>query len=153
MDSQLVQARQNVSSAVLCAARDGRSFRKWVNEKVSVNAQTVLTDSTLLLNLEHGKRYLITSLYLALNTQSDSVEAQLGVTSEANGGGEFTAKTMKFEIVTGTTGLGITPIMMVLSVPICVTQDDGRSFTARVTTNDAGAEITLGFDGWEEDDR
>ena len=143
---------QGLPKPGLDAAREGRSFFRYVNEKTGIDTTGTLTDDTFYLNIEPGKRYVINQMYMHLGTDSDNVEVEFGVTSEAAGTGDFTAHTVMYQMETGTAASEVEPNLAKFDPPIVVTQDDGESFTAQVTGNDASAELTLEYRGWEEDD-
>ena len=86
----------------LDAAREGRTFCKFINGDASLNAAaTVIPDAGAYLDMELGKRYIVKCFYYALTTASDTVLFEIVTTSEPTGGGTVTAQTPKF--VAGTT--------------------------------------------------
>jgi len=145
-------SKQGLPQPGLDAAREGRTFCRYVNEKSGLNSATVLSDSTFVTNMEQGKRYIVTCVYIHVGLVSDTVEVEYGVTTLPDGAGDFTAKTLKFELETGAANQNMEPAIIQLPVPFAFTLDDGQCITAKVLTNDAGAEVTVGYMGWEEDD-
>ena len=136
----------------LIAARAGLGFCRQVNDKSGINAAaTVLTDAGLLYATETGKRDIIMCFYAHINTVSDWLEFEIGYTVGADGTGTFTPITPKFRLETGATPTSQTPaVTHFYDIPLIVKDTDGGAWTARAQTNDAGAAITLGFNGWRE---
>ena len=136
----------------LSAAREGRAFCGWVNAKTGIATEAVLTDSTFIQAVPIGKRLVMTCFYMYCSTASDWVTAEFCTTANADGSGVITVKSPEFRIDTGATVALSTPTLVHLDPPLIVTTDDGLALTAQVQGNDAGAALTLGIHGWEEDD-
>ena len=136
----------------LDAAREGRTFYKWVNDQAAINAAvTVLTDAGLLMAIADGYRYVITSFMIHLTTVSDTVAMDFVTTVGADGSGIATAVSPHFHLATGAALAEDTPYIAHLNPPIVLTHKDGcHAFTARGQTNDAGAAVTVGYSGWYE---
>ena len=135
----------------LIAGREGRYFYGWVNDLSGIAAETVITNAAFMGELQDNRRYIVTMFYMHLSTLSDWVTAEFGVTVNNDGSGAFTARTPKFRIDTGNVQSGSAPVMTAFGdVPIVLTKADGGAFTARVQGNDAGATMTLGFNGYYE---
>jgi hypothetical protein len=145
-------SKQGLPRPGLDAAREGRSLFGYVNDKSGLNSEGVLTDSTFLYEIPEGKRLVVQRFYMHVDTASDTATAVFGVTENADGSGTFTAKTVKYHVETGADWTGVEPTEVDLDPPIAVTRDDGHAFSAQVLTNDAGAELTLGYRGWLEDE-
>jgi len=145
-------SKQGLPKPGLDAAREGRSFFGYVNEKTSLNTEAVLTDSTFLREIPQGKRLVIKSFYMHLSTADDTAKVTWVTTDNADGSGDDTAQSVQYHEETGAEFTGTEPQEVDLEVPIVVTRDDGHAFSASVVTNDAGATLTLGYRGWEEDD-
>lgn len=145
-------SKQGLPQPGLDAAREGRAFFGYVNEKASLNSEAVLTDATFLRAIELGKRLVIQSFYAHLSTANDTAKIKFVTTENADGSGDDTAQSVQYHIETGAEFMGADAQEMGLDVPIVVTRDDGQAFSAKVVTNDAGATLTLGYRGWEEDD-
>ena len=135
----------------LDAAREGRTFCGKVNAKVSIDSETVLTDSGFIQAIPTGKRLVMTCFYMYLSTASDWVTAEFVTTANADGSGVITVLTPKFRIDTGATVALSTPTLVHFDPPLVVSLDGG-ALTAQVQGNDAAAALTLGMNGWEEDD-
>lgn len=150
--TMVTNSKQGIPEPGLEAAREGRTICHYVNEKTGLDSQTVLTDSTLTLNMETGRRYIITCFYFHLGTDSDTMEAEIGVTDQPDGAGEFTAKSPLFQIETSDKKGGADPSLVYLTPPFCFSVDDGVCITVRATANDSAAELTFGYNGWWEDD-
>ena len=133
------------------AAIEGRYFYGWANARTGIAAQTVLTDAGFLGELLDRRRYFITMLYLNLSTLSDWVTVEFGTTVNADGSGAFTARTPLFRIETGNVQAGRLPAWIHMDeLPIVLTDADGGAWTARVQGNDAGASLTIGYNGYYE---
>ena len=140
-----------LSEPALAAARAGTAFCRKVNGKVGINAApTVLTDAGLLRATAAGYRDVITCLYAYLSTFTDSCEFEIGYTVNADGTGVFTPVTMMFGLDTGAASSVPSPSLTMLSPPIVVTPAMGGAWTIRAQTNDAGATVTFGMNGWRE---
>ncbi len=141
----------------LDAAREGRSFIRFANDQSSLNSATVIavdpsgSDPGSYLNMEDGKRYIVRMFYYALNTPSDTIRFEMGVTADPSGSGTFTAKTPHFVAATTATSDGSPQGPIVSDPPLVFTLDDGACICMRILTNDAGATVDCGFTGWEED--
>ncbi|RLC82298.1 MAG: hypothetical protein DRJ03_19230 [Chloroflexi bacterium] len=151
--TQMTESKAGLPQPGLDAAREGRAICLKVNEKTGIDSETVLTDSTLLKPIPHGERLVITCFYMYLNTVSDWVTMETVTTANEDGSGTITALSPKFRIDTGNTRSGNSPSLVVFNPPIVIARTDtARAFTARVQGNDADASLTLGFNGWLEDD-
>ena len=136
----------------LDAAREGRTFCKFINGDAGLNAAaTVIPDAGAYLDMELGKRYIVKCFYYALTTASDTVLFEIVTTSEPTGGGTVTAQTPKFVAGTTATADGSPVGPVALDPPLALTRSDGACIAMRVQTNDAGATVNVGFTGWEED--
>lgn len=129
----------------LDAARAGLSGCGKVNDKASLNAGVVLTDAGFLTVIPDGYRIVVPCVYIHLSTPSDEVAVEFGYTENANGSGTFTPMTPKLQIETGAANVASSPQQTRLIVPLIVDSDTGGALTARVTTNDAGATVTVAF--------
>lgn len=144
---------QDASSPGLDAAREGRAIGRWANAQATLNAAaTVITAADSYINMLPGYRYVVTMLYYNLSTASDTLRYELGVSSLPTGGGVFTAYTPYFSVATAATieGSPVGPIMV--DPPLVFTTDDGACICMRCLTNDAGATVNVGFNGWYEED-
>ena len=140
-----------LSEPALAAARAGTAFCRKVNGKAGINAApTVLTDAGLLMPTVAGYRDIITCLYAYLSTFTDSCEFEIGYTANADGTGAFTAITMMFGLDTGAASSVPSPSLTPLDPPIVVTPAMGGAWTIRAQTNDAGATVTFGLNGFRE---
>jgi hypothetical protein len=140
-----------VSNPGLEAGRDGRNIGGWVNGKSGIATKQLLTDDTMVLELEEGKRYVICLFYLHLHTLSDWVAVEWGTTVNADGSGAFTAYTPEFHVDTGNVQSGSDPVFMDLGmVPLVLTAEDGGAWACRAQANDADATAAFGFYGWWE---
>ena len=54
------------------------------------------------------------------------------------------------DIDTGVAADGQAPSLISIDPPMYITQDTGLAFTVRAQTNDAGAALTVGCNGWTE---
>lgn len=138
----------------LDAAREGRFFNRYINDLTGVNVAggTVVTNTpNAYLNLQPGYRYIVVCAYYTLTTASDTVRFELVTTSLPNGLGEVTALTVEFFGATTATGDGIQngPIHFSPAY-IAVTTALGQTLAMRVETNDQGATVNCGFNGWWE---
>jgi hypothetical protein len=98
-----------------------------------------------------GRRYVITCLFMNLDTASDTLAVDFVATQNDDGTGAVTAITPQFHLSTGVAADGRQPQLTALNPPLVLTRKDGyHALTARAQTNDAGAEATLGFTGWYE---
>jgi len=143
---------QGLPQPGLDAAREGRSFHKFVNAKASLNAAaTVLTDAGSFQDMAAGYRYVVTGFYYCLTTASDTVAFEIVTTAGAGGAGAVTARTPKYTAGTAATfdGSPVGPFM--LDPPLCFSLDDDACIAMRVLTNDAGASVNCGFTGWYEE--
>ena len=144
---------QGLPQPGLDAAREGRAMGRWANAQAALNAAaTVITAADSYENMLPGYRYIVTTLYYNLSTASDTLRYELGVSSLPTGGGVFTAFTPYFNVATAATieGSPVGPIM--IDPPLCFTTDDGACICMRCLTNDAGATVNVGFNGWREED-
>ena len=133
------------------AGREGRYFYGWLNDLSGIAAETVLTNAAFLGELQSGRRYIVTMFYMHLSTVSDWVTTEFGTTVNSDGSGAFTPRTPKFRIDTGNVQSGRAPAFTHMdNLPIVLTAADGGAFTAQVQGNDAGATMTLGFNGYYE---
>jgi len=143
----------SVGDAELHAARKGWTFCRKVNDKSGINAAaTVLTDAGLLRATAEGYIDHITCFYVHLSTDEDWCEFEIGVTENADGSGDFTAFTPKFRVQAGADrfSTGVAADMVPFHPPITIRASDGGAWTIRAQTNDAGATITFGLNGWRE---
>lgn len=149
---KVTNAKREIPEAALNAARDNRTFFRGVNGKAAINAAaTVLTDAGLLMPIVDGRRYLITGLFVNLDTASDTLAVDLVATENDDGSGAVTALSQQYHIITGT-AIAL-PQVLVFNPPIMVVRGDGyHALTFRAQTNDAGAEATLGFTGFYENE-
>jgi len=139
------------ADAGLAAARAGLCFCRKLNEKTGINgAATVLTDAGLLYATAAGYRDIVTCIYAHLNTASDQCEFEIVVTENANGSGAVTALTPLFQVDTGATNDAATPVITPFYPPLVITEAMGGAWTIRAQTNDAGASVTFGLNGWRE---
>lgn len=130
------------------SARLNSGVTGWVNEKNTLNATVVLTDAELVYNLRYGERVLVDQIHYGLNTVEDTAAIELGFTSLADGAGGFTPLTARRHIATGGAIAGFSDQHEWFVVPFNVEYSAGaRSITFRVTTNDAGATVTLEWAG------
>ena len=133
------------------AAIDGRYFYGWANARTGIAAETVLTDVGFLGELHVRRRYFVVMLYLNLSTISDWVTVEFGTTINGDGSGAFTPRTPLFRIDTGNVQSGRQPSWLSMdNLPIVLTSADGGAWTARVQGNDAGASLTIGYNGYYE---
>lgn len=144
-------SKQGLPRPGLDAAREGRSFFGYVNDKASLNSEAVLTDSTFLRVIEEGKRLVIASFFMHLSTVDDTAKVIFVTTDHADGTGNVTYHTVQYHEETGAEFTSTEASERMLDPPIAVTQADGHAFSAQVVTNDAGATLTLGYRGWTED--
>jgi hypothetical protein len=136
----------------LDAARDGRTVCGFVNAKTGIDTEAVLTDAAFIHALASDERLVVTCFHMHINTASDWVTAEFGVTENADGSGAFTALTLKFRVESGAAAVGAEPALVHFDPPIALTTATGqRAFTARVQGNDAAASLTLGYNGWTEE--
>ena len=146
-------SKQGLPQPGLDAAREGRSIGRWANAQNALNAAaTVITAADSYENMLPGYRYIVTTIYFQLSTASDTIRYELGVSSLPNGGGAFTPFTPYFNAATAATieGSPFGPIM--IDPPLCFRASDGACVCMRVLTNDAGATVNVGFNGWREED-
>ena len=135
----------------ILAARDGRYFYGWVNNLSGIAAATIITNPAFLGELQQNRRYYVSMFYMNLSTISDWVTCEWGVTANPDGSGTFTPRTPIFRIDTGNVQSGRAPSFTHMdNLPIVLTDAAGRAFTARVQGNDAGATMTLGYNGYYE---
>lgn len=138
--------QQIMNEQVMEAARAGRAGCGKVNDKASLNAGVVLTDAGFLVAVPSGYRIIVPCFYMHLESVSDSAAVEFGFTANADGSGDFTAVTPEFHIATSAAVTDQYPVMMSLPIPICQAYAVGyKAFTAKVTTNDAGAAITIAY--------
>ena len=151
---------QGLPQPGLDAAREGRSIGRWANAQDTLNAAATVIEVAptpgypgSYINMEPGIRYVITTIYFQLSTASDTIRYELGVSSLPSCGGTFTAFTPYFNAATAATieGSPFGPIQ--IDPPLSFTVDDGACVCMRVLTNDAGATVNVGFNGWYEEDR
>jgi len=154
VEAELPAGTQEIGSfadVALAAARAGLAFCQKLNAKTGINAvATVLTDVGLLKATAVGYRDIITCIYSHINTASDWCQFEIGATANADGSGAFTAMTPLFRIETPATKEANTPEVTNFSPPIIVTNAMGGAWTIRAQTNDAGASVTFGLNGWRE---
>jgi len=136
----------------LSAAREGRVFYGYVDEKTGIDSESVLTDSTFIQVIENGKRLVMKSFSMHLSTDSDSATVEFVTTAGADGSGQITVQTPKYRLDSGAALAQISPHVIYLDPPLVVTREDGQALSAQVLGNDAAAALTLGIYGWEEDD-
>jgi len=138
----------------LNAAREGRSFCRFVNSKAGINAAvTVLTDAGLIMPIVDGRRYIVRCFYINLDTASDTLSVDFVATQNDDGSGVVTAISPQFDLATGAAADGRQPALTYFDPPIAITRKDGyHALTFRAQTNDAGAATTLAFHGWWEDE-
>ena len=142
----------NMDYGAIKAAREGRGFCQKLNKKTGINAAvTVLTDAGLLRTTAAGYRDVIPCFYVNVNTDSDWVEFEIGYTVNADGSGTFTPLTSLFRVESGPSRVGTPPSVTNFPVPIIIDNDDGGAWTVRAQTNDAGASVTFGINGWREE--
>ena len=149
---RMTDGKRSIPEASINAARENRALCRWVNGKAGINAAvTVLTDAGLLLPLVDGRRYIITCLYINLDTASDTLAVEFVATENDDGSGAVTALSPQFHVATGAAADGRQPQLTAINPPIMVVRGDGyHALTFRAQTNDAGAEATLGFTGFYE---
>lgn len=147
---KVTNAKREIPEAALNAARENRTLCRWVNGKAGINgAVTVLTDAGLLMPLVDGRRYIITCLYINVDTASDTLAVDFIATENDDGSGAVVALSPQFHVATGAAGRQ--PQLTAINPPIMVVRGDGyHALTFRAQTNDAGAEATLGFTGFYE---
>ena len=133
-------------------SRAGKALCRKVNGKDTLNAGVTLTDAGFLYAIPAGERVVITCFYFHLTTLSDSMTAAIGYTPNADGSGAFVAVTPEFGIETGAASTGSSPHVTPIWPPIVLAYSAGvcEALTAHVTTNDAGATVTLAMNGWHE---
>lgn len=150
----VTNSKQGLPQPGLDAAREGRTFCCFVNEDTALNTAggTVVTDAGATQNIEAGRRYIVASYYFALTSVADSVQFEIVTTSLPNGGGAVTAQTPRFFAGTGAANDTRDTGPIHLDPPLVFTRDDGQSIAMRVLTNDADADVTIGFTGWWETD-
>ena len=140
-----------VACAGLMAARKGWAGLSKVNEKSSINAETVLTDVGFLVAIPSGKQLALTGTYSHINTASDYVDYEFGTTTNADGSGTFTVLSPKFRIespaVNQASKPGVMPLPCAMIIKYSAT---AKAFTFRVKANDAGCTVTFGFEYWLE---
>jgi hypothetical protein len=135
----------------LAAARAGTAFCRKVNEKDGIHAAaTVLTDAGLIQTTATGYRDVITCFYSHLNTDTDNCEFEIVVTANADGSGAVTSLTPLFRIESPTNNQQGDVTIAQLYPPIVITSAMGGAWTIRAQTNDAGASVTFGINGWRE---
>jgi hypothetical protein len=98
-----------------------------------------------------GTRYIVTMIYYNLSTASDWVRFEVGVTDGLSGAGIFTAFTPYFNAATAATIEGSPPGPITIDPPLAFTTADGACICMRLLTNDAGASVNCGFNGWQEE--
>lgn len=133
------------------ASRDGRSIRRLVNNKTGIGTNTILTDASVIYNLQPDERVLIDQMVWGMTTQNRTMRIELGYTSQANGAGTFTPLTAYRQIQTPTTPFGVTDRSEEFPSPLLVSYHDGaRCITFRVTASNVDASITASWSGWRE---
>ena len=141
-----------ISQPELAAARDGRAFCQKLNDKTGINAAaTVLTDAGLLKATTAGSRDVLTCMYAHLSTNSDTCAFEIVTTAAADGSGTVTVLTPLLRIETGAANDSPTPGVLGFDPPIVITPAMGGAWTIRAQTNDAGASVTFGVNGWREE--
>jgi hypothetical protein len=147
-------SKQGIPEPGLEAAREGRSFCLYVNEKAVGSTEVVLTDSTLLHEVPVGRRTVIRSLHAHLSTDADTMTFDVVRTANADGSGAITVLTGHFYLytdTTGTAGNNLPAVDVVFDPPLVVTRDEGQAVSVQATGNDAGAALTVHLYGWDED--
>ena len=140
-----------ISDAGLNAARKGWAGRGKLNEKDAINSEIVLNDAGFLTVIPSGKQIVVYAFYCHINTASDHVDFELGVTAVADGTGTFTAMSPKFRIETPTSNQAGKPGLTVMPIPMLAKYSaTAKAFTFRVKANDAGAVCTFGYLYWLE---
>jgi len=140
----------SVESDALRAARDGRSFVRYVSSVTPGAAATVLTATTLVHNITASTRLVIASLYYQVESVSDNCIFYLGSANAINGGGTFVAYGPLQQAFTGATP-SVGTYQVKLLPPYVFSHAAGmRSVTFRVDANDANCIISCGFSGWVE---
>ena len=135
----------------LTAGREGRTFCAYINDDTGLNAAaTVITDAGAWVEIGAGKRYFVTCFYLAVTSASDWATLELVTTDGPGATGAVNVKTIKFFQATGAASDGNQTGPIVLPMPLCLTDTDGQTIAMRVQTNDADADVNVGFNGWWE---
>ena len=151
-------SKQGLPQPGLDASREGRSVGRWANAQTGLNAAaTVIAVAPAgaypgsYINMEAGYRYVITTIFFQLSTASDTIQYELGVSSLPAGGGAFTSYTPFFDAATAATIEGSPYGPIQVDPPLVFTTDNGACICMRVLTNDAGAAVNVGFNGWYEE--
>lgn len=78
---------------------------------------------------------------------------ELVTTANEDGSGAVTVLTPKFRQETGNSRQEQNPTLIHLDPPLCIKRTaTAHAFTAQVDGNDSGTSLTLGINGWTEDD-
>jgi hypothetical protein len=146
--------RLAVSSDEYIAAEEGRSIRRWLNEKTGVDGVNVLTDGPsgdspgIYFNLSEGQEVYVTRMCFSLNTVSDSCRFEIGYTDAVNGGGNFTPVTHYYYYNTAAALDGYEGEEIALPASRIRWADGAKSVTFRVNANDANCSIIVAWYGY-----
>ena len=98
-----------------------------------------------------GKAAVVAQVSMHMESVNDNFTVEFGCTSDAGGTGTFTPKTQHYHIDTPAAQSQLEPNLMTLIPPVYVKDTEGAAVTARVVGNDAGAILSLGMRGWDEE--
>jgi hypothetical protein len=141
-----------MADAALNASRLGLSGCAKLNAKTGIDGETVLTDAGLLIAIPEGKQIVVTCFYLHINTLSDVLDVEMGVTANANGTGDFTAYSNKIRIQTGGAVAGLTPALINMCPPMVAPYSaTAKAATIRAETGDTDTSASVAFNYWLED--
>jgi hypothetical protein len=149
--AQMTEGKAGLPQPGLDAAREGRSFHMYADDVTPGANEVTLTDETLVHNLKPGYRAIVKQIVFGVTTVSDDCEFRLVSCSEPDGGGTTTQLMVHRHVVTGNAITSKEMFEQDLTPPLSVPYgDDAKSISFLVDANDAGAEITVGFSGWDE---
>jgi len=144
-------SKQGLPQPGIDAAREGRTVLGYVNAKTGLDTALVLTDATFLHNIDIGKPLVIAGFYSHISVDTDTMTVEWVTTADANGAGAVTVHTGQFRMATGTSTSQAPVVDFTFPVPLVLTRDDGKAFSARCLGNDAAAALYLQYFGWIED--
>ncbi len=139
-----------IDAEALHAAREGRSFVRWVDETTPGAALLVLNDVTLVYNIPINSRLIVTRYWFQVETANDDCEFWFGMTDAVNGGGTFTPIGPHDHIYTAGAVSRIPHHITLVPPHNCSYAAGSRSTTFQVIANDGACEVNCGFAGWIE---